>query len=299
MLRGNAAMITRRRLPQTVVLATTLISALSATLVPMRAPAATLGLAGTLTGLPGDDNDEIDRWRSTSVVKTFDLDHDNVYGTAGYVMFGADDVGNANPGVVQVGTAYNPFTYVNGTRRTVASIPGYLAFNVVTPTATGIASSYGYKQMDDPSLAPAATVANLESGALLANAAFGTEVSLFDIVIGAGAPAGTLRLGLFYGNTDAYNGLFRIQQIVGSGSTSVSAAQTLAAPLEMSFFDIGGAAQGDTFRVFATKNAGSTGNANVLLGGVTVDVIPEPASASALLLGAATLLGRARRRRAA
>jgi hypothetical protein len=131
----------------------------------------------------------------------------------------------------------------------------------------------------------------MESGAFLRTTPFNTEASLFDIVIGANAPA-TIRLGLLYGNTDAYNGTFRIQQISG-GTGSVIANQTNGV-IQLSFFDIVAAAPGDTFRVYATKTE-SVGNANVLLGGLTFDAVPEPATGTALLLGVGMLVTRRRR----
>ena len=94
-------------------------SLVAALLALSNANAATITLAGKLTGVAGDDNDEIDRWRTISVPKTFDPDFDNVYGTAGYVMFAADDAGNVNPGTAP-GSNVDPFTFVSGTRRTVA-----------------------------------------------------------------------------------------------------------------------------------------------------------------------------------
>ena len=261
------------------------------------AQAATITLAGKLTGVAGDENDQIDRWRTISVPKTFDPDFDNVYGTAGYVMFAADDAGNANPGTAP-GSNVNPFTFVSGTRRTLASLPSFVNFTVVNPASTGVASSYGYRLMDNPALTPDVTMANLESGAALRGVAIGTEASIFDFTVGADFPAQGLRLGLFFSNTDGYNGSFRLEQTVG-GAGSVSVTQVSGVPLEMGFFDITNAAQGDTFRIYATKNAGSTGNGNVLLGGLTFDAIPEPSAVLSLLGGFGFLLGARRARRTA
>jgi hypothetical protein len=254
------------------------------------ASAAILTAVGAAPGIPGQDNDEVDRWRSTSVAKTFDVDADNVYGTAGYVLFAADDIGNSSTGIVEFSN--DPFTYVSGTRRTVRSVPSYLSFAMTNfGSTTGTASSYGYQAVDNPSVAPGPSVSNMESGAFLRTTAFNTEASLFDMTIGAGAPS-VIRLGLLYGNTDAYNGTFRIEQIAG-GIGSVIANQTNGV-IQLSFFDIIDAAPGDTFRVYGTKTE-PVGNQNVLLGGLTFDVIPEPASSTALLLGLGMLAARRRR----
>ena len=94
--------------------------------------------------------------------KTFDPDFDNVYSTAVYVMFAADDAGNAKPGTAP-GSNVDPFTFVSGTRRTVASIPSFVNFTIVTPASTCVASSYGYRLMDNPALPPDVTVTNLEA----------------------------------------------------------------------------------------------------------------------------------------
>src|SRR5688572_24698880 len=86
--------------------------------------AATLVLAGVINGVAGNDNDQIDQWRSLGVVKTMDIDDDNYYGSAGYVLFATDVLGNANAG--NAGPNLDPFTFTQGTKMTLSSIPGYL-----------------------------------------------------------------------------------------------------------------------------------------------------------------------------
>lgn len=259
----------------------------------LTANAAILLPAGSLEGLSGANNDEIDQWRSTDQAKTFDIDGDNVYGTAGYILFATDVVGNTTGGTAPQNV--DPFAFVSGAKKTLSSVPGYLSFTVVTATATGVASGYGYRVVDDPTLTPGVSVGDVQSGSILRGTAIGTEAAFFDITIGDAFPVGGIRLGFIFRNTDAYDGAFRIEQTVG-GAESLSFTQSSAATpeLQMAFFDITNAAQGDVFRFYGVKNIGSGGNqnANVLLGGVSIDAIPEPTAALLSGIGLLGLLAR-------
>ena len=62
--------------------------------------AATISIPGSIAGLAGAGNDQIDSWRTTTVAKTLDPDGDNVYGTQGYVLYATDAATNANTGAV-------------------------------------------------------------------------------------------------------------------------------------------------------------------------------------------------------
>lgn len=262
----------------------------------LTANAAILLPAGSLDGLAGTNNDEIDQWRSTNELKTFDIDGDNVYGTDGYVLFATDVVGNTSGGTAPQNV--DPFTFVNGLKKTILSVPSYLSFTVVTATSTGVASGYGYRVMDDPTLTPGTSVSDIQSGSILRGTAIGTEAAFFDITVGEAFPMEGIRIGFIFRNTDAYDGAFRLEQTVGgSGSLSFTQSSANSPDLQMAFFDITGAVQGDTFRFYGVKNIDSGGNqnANVLLGGVSIDVIPEPTAALLTGVGLLGLLTRRRR----
>lgn len=258
------------------------------------ASAATITLAGSVYGIGGDNNDEVDQWRTTSVAKSFDPDGDNVYGSMGYVLYAADAATNGNAGAV---TTTNPLTYnVSATRRTFSSIPSFLT--LASTGQTGIASSYGYRLIDDPTLTPGTSVADLESGAALRQSvSLGVETAMMTLTLSAGVPAQGFRVGFLVDNTDPFGGTIRLAQTTG-GTSSVTAAQNVA-PLGFVFFDIVGGVPGDVFTLNLMKSnpqpgGGNTSN-NVIYGGMTFDAIPEPGSA--LLIGLAGGVLALRRRR--
>jgi hypothetical protein len=263
------------------------------------APAAVLTAQGSIAGIAGGNNDQIDRWRSTDAVKTLDPDGDNVYGTAGYVMFATDTIGNGTAGSVPT---VDPLTFDPTTttgQATLSSLPSYIT--LANNGQNKVASSYGYKQIDDPRQTPGVGVSDIESGAALRDAALGVEVSMMDFTIGANFPTAGLRIGILTNNTDNFDGQLRLMQTIG-GDASITIPLTVLAGQELGlhFFDITSANVGDVFTLFLQKTnpqpAGGNTNLNVLYGGVTFDAIPEPASA---LLLAGGVLGLALRRRRA
>jgi hypothetical protein len=264
--------------------------------------AATITIPGSITGIAGAGNDQIDSWRTTTVLKTLDPDGDNVYGTSGYVLYATDAATNANTGAVVTGS---PLTYnASATRRTLSSIPSFLTLTDNGQTQT--ASSYGYKLMDDPTFAPGASVSDLESGAALTSPiALGTEQSLLNLTIGTSFPAGGLRVGLLFSNADVFDGTIRLTQTAGGSGTATFNETVPPAGVElgMTFFDITGAAPGDVFTLYIKKtNPQPTGgnlNTNVIYGGVTFDAlpapVPEPTAGLLLALGSLGLGFRRRR----
>jgi hypothetical protein len=261
--------------------------------------AANIVVSGSVTGLAGPNNDQIDQWRTNTVPKTMDADLDNVYGTAGYVMYATDEIGNANTGVV---IPADPLNYANGSQATLKSIPSYLT--LANNGQDHIAASFAtvYKLMDNPTQPIGAAVSDVESGAAVRLTSLGTEVSLLNITIGTGFPTSGLRIGLLFGNTDNFLGTLRLSQTVGGSATSTFMQTIPPAEVELGlvFFDITAANVGDNFTLFISKEnpqpPGGNTNTNVLYGGITFDVIPEPASASLLLAGVTVLCQRRRGR---
>ncbi len=247
--------------------------------------AATVSYVGIQTNVAG--------YRSTGVVKTFDLDGDNVYGSAGYVVYGTDIAGNTTAGSVPTA---DPLTYSAGDRQTLKSIPSYL-----TLTSNGqnqLAVSYGYKLIDNPTLTPASTVADVEGGAALRGTVTpGTEVSMLNITINSGAPA-TLRIGVMVNNADSYAGTVRLTQTTGGSASSGQIGYAHTSTVDILFFDLANYAVNDVFTLYLKKNSPVSGNTNtnVLYGGLVFDAtaIPEPASLGVLSLGGLALLRRRR-----
>ncbi len=277
------------------------ISAVASLALLSASHAASVTLAGSITGLPGANNDQIDGWRSTNFLKNFDPDGDNIYGTAGYVLYGTDAAVNSTAGSVQTA---DPLTFNNGVIRTLNSVPGYLTLANSLNGQNQLASSYGYKLFDDPTQPTGPTVSDVESGAALrGGVALGTESPLLNITIGTGFPTAGLRIGLIYDNTDNYAGYFRLTQTTGGGATSTFTFGVVPAGQELglAFFDLSGVVQGDVFTLYGAKDGptqptGGNSNTNVIYGGLSFDVVPEPTSAGLLLLGGA-LIGMKRRQR--
>ena len=208
-------------------------------------------------------------WRTNTAGKSHDPDGDNVYGTAGYVLYAVD----SPPGANGDGVAFpvDPLSYDNGTFRTISSVPSFLTLGNVTQNA--VAFGFSYPVIDDPREAPSGLVANLETG-LGGNdsVSLGTEASLIRLTVGAGFPSTGVRVGVMVsGDADLVSNV-RIVQTVGSGSDSVSANVNGGPDVAILFFDIEGASPGDEFEIHMTKTGG--GNANLLYAGLCFDEIP-------------------------
>src|SRR4051812_44148988 len=135
------------------------VGGLSFSALAMASHAASIVMVGAAIGLTGASNDEIDQWRTNTVLKTYDADNNNVYGSAGYVLYATDTLVNGNAGAV---VPADPLSYTNGTRATLISVPAYLT--LTNNGQTQIAASYGYKAMDDPTQPVGPLVTDVESG---------------------------------------------------------------------------------------------------------------------------------------
>lgn len=259
------------------------------------AQAANITFVGRDSGVAGTGNDSVDRWRTNSVDKPFDVGPlDRVYGSAGYILYGTDVVGNTGGGTV---ISTNPLTYSSGDRKTLSSLPSYLTLS--NNGQSKIATSYNYRHIDDPQQSVGSSVSDVESGAALRDATRGNEVSMLNLTAGSNFPSEGVRLGIFVGTADHFQGTIRLTQTTG-GAATVTATQQVgqSGAADLYFFDLTGANQGDVFTLYlkkdATQPAGVNANNNVLYGGMTIDVIPEPASLA--LVGLSGLLLRGRRR---
>jgi hypothetical protein len=212
------------------VLTALLTALLNAT--PTRA--AVISYAGAQTDLgPG--------WRTPGVSKPLDIDGDNIIGTDGY------DVVNLPPAQPN---------YVN-------------TMTILTSTYPGNGS---YAQMDDPT-SPGNT---FTTGTLNPAVGTGASADLFQFSLTGNATNRTIRVGLLVDNLDGANWnatSFYLVQTSGAGVTNGPVATTNSVFNDQIpdwlFFQISGAAAGDTFIVRGV--AGINGDAT--LGGVAFDSI--------------------------
>jgi|GEM_PF-2946039 len=223
-------------------------------------------LLATITAI-GQDN--FADWQSTSVVKAHDTDGDNIVGEEGFVWYATKAVGGA-PGTATA----NPLTFDNGTARTLSSIPTYLS---LTSNGQTDVSYAGTLAIDNPVLAAAATVSDVEAGAAVRSAgARGSSVSVLDIRITEAIPAAGLRIGIVTPDVASFNdeNLDRVTlaQVTGGAGTATFVRAATGTSLAHLYFDIVGAVPGDVFRLSLGTLAGSTG-ANVWYSGLTFDAI--------------------------
>lgn len=248
----------------------------------MPAAAAVITAVGSQLGV-GDPNangtaGSAAGWRTPSVAKTLDIDGDNVYGTLGYVLFNPHAFGGGGSGQGL------PLTNVN------QSLPSYIS---VAATGATLSYSGNYTTIDDPAN-PAG--APLWSGiAYATGVSAGSEIGLFSVTFGAGTPANaTFRVGIFVDNIAPVDGSPFGLRITGAGGDSDLVNKLQATQVNnYYFFDLENVAAGDEFSIITRRSGSGTGA--VGMGGLTFDVIPEPASLACLSAAAFLFLPRRRR----
>ncbi len=229
--------------------------------------------------------------RTTTVTKTLDADGDNVLGTAGY-YFAAVNTGSGNyfypPGGIDPAGIISPPTYLTITRTI-----GTDAQSLTTNTA-----------IDNPTLTPGVSVADVQSGNTYKGTANGGTADLVVLTIGTGLPTFGVRIGIFNDNrtsspfdVDAFTVTHTTVGTGGSLASTVSftgLATNINHDNDFYFFDLKNAVSGDVFTISGTATSGTS---NPGLAGITVDAIsiPEPASLGLLTLGGLALLGRRRK----
>ena len=216
---------------------------------------------------------EVQGWRSTSVAKTYDALGIHYYGSAGYIMYALDAAGNANAGMAP--GSVDPLSWTNSgtTMGTRKSVPSFLT--VTNNGQAKVASSYAYPLFDSPTDPIAATVADMESGLGIRDAvAYGTEVSVVSIVLGASFPPNGLRLGIMNGTSNDASGTIRVTQTMGSGGgTATVASVDRGVNVSIYFFDLKQANANDVITIYLTKPSG--GNTSVAYTGLTFDLLPS------------------------
>lgn len=251
-------------------------------------------------------------WRSDTEANVFAVSQDSpnrYYGTAGYALFGttftypdANELGgqpNLNP------DGSDPL-YPN-----IISTPSWVAAS--QPLSTRMAGGYGYSLIDDPVLQhgvrhwtfdgtnypeagegvpvtgqnPYVKIGFLDGGDIFGNNPTEEPTGRWGFTVGAGAPA-AFRVGVMTGGGDSENfapAQVFLQQFDGTTPIGTPLGSgILTGPLkdrfvDMHFFDVIGAQEGDTFAVGVMAGANSFGNAGVA--GISFDVLSDVAADNA------------------
>ncbi len=266
------------------------------------AQAAALSFVGSdsdLDGFPGGAPPYVVvPWRSEADPKAYDIDGNNVYGSAGYALFGTQF---SYPTFACCGSS-QPFaspTYPNK-----ISLPSFVTSsqNLVNNKTGG----WSYSLIDDPELvngyrdynwgltqvpprpgpdqSPYVKIGSLEGTDILGlnprTSAVGAGRWLF--TVGAGVPS-KFRVGVMSDGLDGTQWAATevlLHQVVGTSTiTGTATSGTLVRNrfVDIHSFDIIGAQPGDQFAIFAKASNDGFG----AIAGVTFDVaVPEPASIS-------------------
>ena len=254
------------------------------------ASAATIMAIGYAAGVAGNNNDEVDQWRSTDVSKTYDPDGDNCYGTIGYVAYATDTIPNGNGG--QWYNPADPMYASNGTIQTLRSVPTFLTVTSVMASPLW-AASYGYPAIDDPSAPIGPAVADVECGLAAAmNGGWNVLRNMVSLTIKPGYDGKTFRLGVMADGSDLASTI-RLDQTVGGTATATINGTSVEGVPDMYFFDVVGAQAGDVFTLLVAKPY--VGNPHPDFNALSFDVVPEAGTLS--LLGLALAVAGRRRRR--
>lgn len=263
----------------------------AACVIPLAAHAAPII---TFVGTDGNQT----QFRTTTVVKAFDADGNNVYGTDGYVGYAMDiPPANTNNGTVDT----NPLTYTSTNYATRRSDPSYatLSTNGQNRVAFGFTGT-SYPLVDDPAAAPGASVIDIKSGFAIR---FGittvggvTTGNMLNITFGSTAPATGVRIGVII-NDDETNGV-GVDRVTLGGVTHES--PNTGGAFTFKFFDVRNITGGDVITLALSKDADNATPGQVAYYGVTFDTlpVPEPTTLAMVLGGFGMLVGfqRARRR---
>ncbi|MBN8458356.1 MAG: hypothetical protein J0M04_11030 [Verrucomicrobia bacterium] len=230
------------------------------------ARAATVTYVGSVEGV------QVTEWRTTTTVKSLDIDGDNQYGTYGAVTWTVGSTGeqpltSSNPGwAYGAGVSYGEF--INGAYADIDHV-----------TSPGNNSDTG--------------IYAVQWGGTFIFEMTGNASTYTGMTVRVGFMADVLSPAEWAADNSK---TFRLLQTTGgsgdSGTISLRGGSAGNGVPEMYFFDISGLTAGNRFQIVtdAPGNGGQPG----YIGSVSWDVVPEP---SAALLGGVGLLGLLRRRR--
>lgn len=219
------------------------------------------GTGYDILGTGAADN-EATAYRSTGVVKSFDIDGDHAYGTEGLMMFG--------DGGAEINN--RPFA---GYHTQVGA--GWATFSQGADISS-VAQGYGQGPMDDPTAVISASVVDWGTvgSAVAGNAGVGTWSEVFTFTVDAAAPQ-QFRIGVISGTQGQSNGRWDPTALrISSGGVTNSVAglennTTYGAP-NWVFFDID--LNGETSATFSIEGAQRLATQGVGLTGITFDVPP-------------------------
>jgi hypothetical protein len=234
---------------------------------------------GALIEFLGSDSDA-EQWRNPAVTKPLDLSGDNVYGTDGYVAFGTSPAGTSN-GITSNGV--NPFTYVNGSRQTLASIPSYVSSFTPDANFSTVLSGFSYENANDPRGAGGGTT--IETGVARRPGVLLTFAPLFSFTVTAAVPK-SFEVGLFFNEPLSVAPTWRLSSNLAG---SAAAGQLLSVPtFNALFFTISNASSGE---VFTVSGQATVGVSSLDISAITFDTVaPEPRSLAVSAVGVVALV---------
>ena len=256
------------------------------------------GTGYDLTG-PGTATNEIGAWRSTDVAKTFDLDGDNIYGTAGFIFAGdGGPIGNnqALTRVAESTPSWATITTAAGTAPDGSGLDGNIS---------GLAVNANANFFDDPNVPTGPGVADWDTQGFFtvfndgANSVAGDWHTAFQIDLLAGTP-NTIRLGVFGGNESTGDNRwdatgYRVSSDGGATWTEITGLPgNGGTALNAVFFDVDLNGE-DTGSLLIAGQQRIDNRDFTSIAGITIDAIPEPSSSALLGLGVLGFLARRRR----
>lgn len=251
---------------------------------------------------------QVVRWRDDELAKPLDVDGDNVYGSAGYMLFATELVLPYPPACCGGQVPFGSATYPN-----LVDLPSFVSNSQnLTEFKVG---GWPYALIDDPryvngdndpdwhtTVAPAALpeqqpyvmMGTLDGWDMIGNdpvvATYGAARWAFEV--GTDVPQ-SFRVGVM---SDGLNGeqwaasevfLAQIDGVTLQGVPVSSGTLIRNRFVDMHFFDIEGAEPGDQFVILSKAVAGGTGG----IAGVTFDVNPVPEPATLGMVGLAVVAG--------
>jgi len=239
-------------------------------------------------------------WRSEISAKPMDIDGNNVYGSAGYALF-ATQFNWPNQGCCGSSVPVDSATYPN-----LIDLPSFISDSQFL--VSNKVGGWGYALIDDPTLvngyrdynwgdtqdppvdppnsqSPYVKMGIIEGIDTLGNNPRDVPAGRWAFEIGANPPL-IIRVGVMNDGLDA--GQWTANEVLlaefdGTDFSNAVSSGTVARNryVDIHFFDIVGAQEGDQFAVLARASGDGWGG----ISGVTFDYIPEPSSTALVLIG--------------